>query len=190
MKHLLRPGLWLFALLAFLTGLCYPLSMTGIAQLLFPYQANGSLLLKNDQPIGSALIGQSFDDPRYFWSRPSATASMPYNAAASGGSNLSPDNPALINAVEARIQTLKQADPENSLPIPGDLVTASGSGLDPHISPAAAEYQIRRIARARGLDETTLHRLIADATELPTWGFLGEARVNVLQLNRALDNLP
>ena len=151
MKEQIRPALTLLLLLTVLTGQVYPLAVTGLAQLLFPDQANGSLIVREGRVIGSRLIGQYFDKPEYFWSRPSATAPFPYNAAASGGSNLGPTNPVLIEAVNARVATLRAADPGNDLPIPVDLVTASGSGLDPHISPAAAFYQLGRVARARGI---------------------------------------
>jgi len=186
----LRPALVALVLLTVITGVIYPLTVTAIAQAVFPWQANGSLLGRNGQPAGSALIGQSFDDPMYFWGRLSATAPFPYNAAASSGSNLGPTNPALLDQVKARVAALKQADPGNVAPIPADLVTASGSGLDPDISPAAAEYQVPRVARARGLDEAMVRRLVAEATEGPTFGLLGEPRVNVLKLNLALDQLP
>lgn len=146
----LRSALMMFFILTILTGVAYPLAVTAIAQLLFPHQANGSLISKDGKPIGSTLIGQPFDDPKYFWGRPSATAPFPYNAAASSGSNLGPTNPALIETVKMRVAALKAADPGNDTPVPVDLVTASGSGLDPHISPASAEYQVRRVARARG----------------------------------------
>lgn len=183
----LRPALVSLAALTLITGLLYPLVVTGIAQMLFPRQANGSLILIDGQPVGSSLIGQPFDAPKYFWGRPSATSPFPYNAAASSGSNLGPTNDALMKAVQARIDALKAADPDNPLPLPVDLVTASGSGLDPHISPAAAEYQIRRIARVRGLDETDVRRLVAQHTEGRQLGILGEPRVHVLRLNLALD---
>lgn len=176
-------------LLTLLTGLVYPLAVTGLAQLLFPNQANGSLIVRDGKVIGSRLIGQYFDRPEYFWSRPSATAPFPYNAAASAGSNLGPTNPALIEAVKARVAALRAADPGNDSPIPVDLVTASGSGLDPHISPAAALYQAKRVARARSLDEAVVRNLIADHTEERQLRLLGERRVNVLQLNLALDAL-
>ncbi len=185
----LRPALVALALLTVITGVIYPLTVTAIAQAAFPWQANGSLLGRNGQPVGSALIGQPFNDPRYFWGRLSATAPFPYNAGASSGSNLGPTNPALLDQVKARVAALKQADPNNAAPIPADLVTASGSGLDPDISPAAAEYQVRRVARARGLDEAQVRRLVAEATAGPTLGLLGESRVNVLELNVALDRL-
>lgn len=186
MATLLRPALSLFVLLSVLTGLVYPFAVTGVAQLAFPVQANGSLILRGGQPVGSVLIGQSFSDPRYFWGRPSATT-PPYNASASTGSNLGPLNPALHEAVKARVAALKAADPGNQRPVPADLVTASGSGLDPHISVAAAEYQLTRVARARGVPPQTLRPLLAAHTEGRWGGFLGEPRVNVLQLNLALD---
>jgi len=187
MRTQLRPALVLLGALTLITGLLYPLVVTGIAQVLFPRQANGSLILIDGKPVGSSLIGQPFDAPKYFWGRPSATSPFPYNAAASSGSNLGPTNDALIKAVQARIDALKTADPDNPLSLPVDLVTASGSGLDPHISPAASEYQIRRIARVRGLDETDVRRLVAQHTEGRQFGVLGEPRVNVLELNLALD---
>jgi K+-transporting ATPase ATPase C chain len=164
-------------------------AVTVIAQTAFPWQANGSLLFRDGQPVGSALIGQPFDAPEYFWGRLSATTPFPYNAAASSGSNLGPTNPALLQQVQARMAALRQADLGNLVPIPVDLVTASGSGLDPHISPAAAEYQVRRVARARGLDEDVVRRLVAGATDGPTLALFGEPRVNVLELNLALDRL-
>jgi len=187
MRTQLRPALVSLVALTLITGLLYPLVITGIAQMLFPRQANGSLILIDGQPVGSSLIGQPFDEPKYFWGRPSATSPFPYNAAASSGSNLGPTNGALMKAVQARIDTLRAVDPGNPLPIPVDLVTASGSGLDPHISPAAAEYQVRRIARVRGLDETVVRRLVAQHTEGRQLRVLGEPRVNVLTLNFALD---
>jgi len=174
-------------ILTLLTGLLYPLAVTGLAQLLFPLQANGSLIVRDGKVLGSELIGQPFDAPRYFWSRPSATAPFSYNAAASSGSNLGPTNPALIEAVKARIAALKAADPDNPARIPVDLVTASGSGLDPHISVAAAEYQVHRVAQARRLDEETVRRLVFRHTQERQLGILGEPRVNVLDLNLALD---
>ena len=189
MKEHIRPALMMLLILTVLTGLIYPLAVTGLAQLLFPHQANGSLIVHDGKVIGSELIGQYFDKPEYFWSRPSATSPFPYNAAASGGSNLGPTNPALIDAVKTRVAALQAADPGNELPIPVDLVTASGSGLDPHISPAAALYQVKRVARARGLDENTVRTLVAQHTEGRQFGLLGERRVNVLQLNLALDGL-
>lgn len=183
----LRPALMTLLLLTIITGLLYPLAVTGVAQALFPRQANGSLIVQNGQVLGSSLIGQPFDDLKYFWSRPSATSPFPYNAAASGGSNLGPTNPALIKAVQDRVATLTAADPDNPLPIPVDLITATGSGLDPHLSPAAADYQVRRVARARGMDEDVVRRLVAEHTEGRQWGVLGEPRVNVLLVNLALD---
>jgi K+-transporting ATPase ATPase C chain len=176
-------------LLTVLTGLIYPLTVTGLAQVFFPDRANGSLIVREGKVVGSKLIGQYFDKPEYFRGRPSATAPFPYNAAASAGSNLGPTNPALIEAVKARVAALRAADPDNAMPIPVDLVTASGSGLDPHISPAAALYQVKRVARARSLDEIIVQTLIAEHTEERQFGLLGERKVNVLQLNLALDSL-
>jgi K+-transporting ATPase ATPase C chain len=187
MRTQLRPALISLVALTLITGVLYPLVITGLAQMLFPRQANGSLILIDGQPVGSSLIGQPFDAPEYFWGRPSATSPFSYNAAASSGSNLGPTNDALIKAVQARIAALKAADPDNPLPLPVDLVTASGSGLDPHISPAAAEYQVRRIAQVRGLDEMVVRRLVAQHTEGRQFGVLGEPRVNVLTLNLALN---
>ena len=187
MKAHLRPALVLLAALTVVTGLAYPALVTGIAQLVMPAQANGSLIVENGKAVGSKLIGQPFADPKHFWSRASATSPYPYNAAASSGSNQGPTNPALVDAVSARIKALRDADPRNVLPIPADLVTASGSGLDPHISPAAAEYQVERVARARGLPVETVRGLVARHTEERQWGFLGEPRVNVLELNLDLD---
>lgn len=186
----LRPALVSFILLTLIVGIAYPFVMTGLSQWLFPDQANGSILLRNGTPVGSSLIGQPFSDAGYFWSRPSATAPMPDNALASGGSNLGPTNPALIDAVKARIHALQAADPGNTAPVPIDLVTASASGLDPHISPAAALYQAQRVARARGLQTETVRALISQHTEDRQFGVLGEPRVNVLELNLALDALP
>jgi K+-transporting ATPase ATPase C chain len=172
-----------------LTGVVYPLVVTGIAQLVFPRQANGSLLERDGLLVGSELIGQPFDDPKYFWSRPSATAPVAYNGAASSGSNLGPLNDAFFDAVRARVDALKAADPDNTAPIPVDLVTASASGLDPHISPAAARYQAARVARSRGLAEATVLDVVARHTRGRQLGFLGEPVVDVLPLNLALDAL-
>lgn len=190
MTRILRPALVLFVLLSALTGLIYPFAVTGVAQAAFPAQAAGSLVLnKEGQPVGSALIGQNFSDPGHFWGRPSATAPMPYNAAASGGSNQGPLNPALTEAVKGRVEALRAADPGNDAPVPVDLVTASGSGLDPHISAAAARYQSPRVARVRKLPAEQVAQLVERHTEQPLFGLLGEARVNVLALNLALDAL-
>ncbi|KAB2970212.1 potassium-transporting ATPase subunit C [Zoogloea sp.] len=189
MKSLLRPALSVFVLLSAITGLAYPLAVTGLAGAVFPEQAAGSLIFKDGKPVGSRLIGQPFSDPGHFWGRPSATAPQPYNAAASSGSNQGPLNPALEDAVKGRIAALRAADPGNGAPIPADLVTASGSGLDPHISPAAALWQLGRVARNRGLPEAQVRALVDANTEGRQWGFLGETRVNVLALNLALDAL-
>jgi potassium-transporting ATPase KdpC subunit len=188
-KPLLRPAIVLLTSFTILTGLVYPLIVTGLAQAIFPVQANGSLIRRGqgDRVIGSALIGQPFADPRYFWGRPSATTPFPYNAAASIGSNLGPSNPALAAAVQARVAALRAADPGNKAPVPVDLVTASASGLDPDISVAAALYQVPRVARARGLSLESLRQLVADHTEARQLGVMGEPRVNVLKLNLALD---
>ncbi len=192
----LRPAIMALVILTIITGIIYPLVVTGIAQVVFPYQANGSIMLgKDGKPLGSELIGQQFDDPKYFWGRLSATGPVPYTAfnadklTGSAGSNYGPLNPALKEAVQARIDALKAADPTNTAPIPVDLVTASGSGLDPHISPAAAAYQVSRVAKARGLGEAQVRELVAQYTEARQLGFLGEPRVNVLELNLALDGL-
>ena len=184
-----RPTVVLLALLTLITGVVYPLAVTVVAQVAFPRQANGSLVVRGDHVVGSALIGQPFDDPKYFWGRLSATAPFSYNAAASSGSNLGPLNPALTEAVKARVDALRAADPGNESPIPVDLVTASGSGLDPHVSPAAARWQVPRVARARGLDPAVVQALVEQHTEGRQWGFFGEARVNVLAMNLTLDAL-
>jgi K+-transporting ATPase ATPase C chain len=190
MSTYLKPAFLMLVVFTVLTGAIYPAAVTGLAQLLAPGRANGSLILSQDgKPVGSALIGQPFSDPKYFWGRPSATAPYPYNAGASSGSNQGPTNPALADAVKARLQSLREADPGNAAPIPVDLVTASGSGLDPHISPAAAEYQVSRVAKARNLDPNQVRDQVLAHTEPRQWGFLGEPRVNVLSLNRALDAL-
>lgn len=189
MKTLFRPALTLFVLLSVITGLIYPLLVTGISQALFPAQAAGSLILRDGKPVGSRLIGQNFTDPKYFWGRPSATSPQPYNAAASGGSNLGPLNPALQEAVAVRVKTLREADSGNTALVPVDLVTASASGLDPQISPAAANYQAARVARVRGLPLDAVQTLVAQQTKGRQWGVFGEPRVNVLELNLALDNL-
>jgi K+-transporting ATPase ATPase C chain len=192
----LRPAVVSLLLFTLITGILYPLVVTGIAQVLFPHQANGSLILQNRKAVGSELIGQSFDDPKYFWGRLSATGTFPYNAfnaqnlTASSGSNYGPLNPALLTAVKARIAALKAADPNNTAPIPVDLVTASGSGLDPNISVAAALYQVPRVARVRGLSEEAVRALVNQYTVGRQFGILGELRVNVLELNLALNKLP
>jgi K+-transporting ATPase ATPase C chain len=182
------PALRMLVVLTALTGVVYPLVTWGIAQALFPRAANGSLVEQGGKAVGSALIGQSFDDPKYFWSRPSATSPQPYNGAASSGSNLGPRNPALADAVAARIKALRDADPGNTTPVPTDLVTTSASGLDPDISPAAAEFQAARVARVRGLPLPAVEALVAQHTEGRTLGVLGDPRVNVLSLNLALDH--
>ena len=190
MKTLIRPALSLFVLLTAITGVVYPLAVTGVAKLAFPDQAAGSLIVKDGKPIGSTLIGQNFSDPKYFWGRPSATSPMPYNAGNSGGSNQGPLNPALVDAVKGRVEALKAADPGNQAPVPVDLVTASASGLDPHISVAAAQYQAPRVARERGIAADALQAMIARHTEGRWFGILGEERVNVLELNLDLDQAP
>ncbi|MFS2098195.1 potassium-transporting ATPase subunit KdpC [Variovorax sp. Varisp85] len=184
---IVRPALVLFVLLSALTGLIYPMAVTGVAKTAFPAQADGSLIVLDGTVVGSKLIGQNFSDPRHFWSRPSATAPQPYNASASGGSNQGPLNPALADAVKARVEALRAADPDNTAPVPVDLVTASASGLDPDISLAAAQYQAARVARVRGMPLSEVQSLIDRNTQKPLLGFLGEARVNVLALNIALD---
>ena len=187
MTKLFAQSFLMLVLLTLVTGVVYPLAVTGVAQLSFAAQARGSLIVHDGTTVGSSLIGQPFSDVRYFWSRPSATSPMPYNAGASSGSNLGPLHPALHDAVKARIEALRSADSTNALPIPVDLVTASGSGLDPHISPAAAEYQVERVARARGVAAGDVRVLVAAHTARRQLGFLGEPRVNVLELNLALD---
>jgi K+-transporting ATPase ATPase C chain len=187
MKTLLRPLFVLFIALSVLTGIVYPFAITALGKLLFPEQVAGSLVRRDGVVVGSSLIGQSFQDPRYFWGRPSATAPRPYDPTASGGSNLGPTNPVLFDAVKARIAALRAADPLNTAPIPADLVTASASGLDPDISPAAALYQVTRVARLRHLDAEKLRQRVLDAVEPPQWHLFGEERVNVLLLNLALD---
>jgi K+-transporting ATPase ATPase C chain len=182
----LRPAFTLFVTLSLVTGLAYPLAVTGVAQLVVPARADGSLIARDGTVIGSELIGQSFTDPKHFWGRPSATSPMPYNASSSSGSNLGPSNPALAEAVQARIAALRAADPGNTAPVPVDLVTASASGLDPHISRAAADYQAARVARQRGLPLARVQDLVAQHTEMPLLGFIGEPRVHVLRLNMAL----
>lgn len=190
MSSYLKPAVVLFALLTLLTGVVYPLLVTALAQGFFPVQANGSVLRSAEgRIIGSELIGQHFSDPKYFWGRPSATSPYPYNAAASSGSNLGPANPALIDTVAARVKALRDADPGNLAPIPVDLVTASASGLDPHISIAAAEYQVPRIAKVRHIDPAKLRNLLAKHTEGRQWQIFGEPRVNVLKLNLSLAGL-
>ncbi len=189
MFAMFRPTLSLIAALTLLTGLAYPLAVTGFARLFFPARAGGSLIVKDGRVAGSALIGQPFDDPRYFWGRPSATVHFPNNAGASAGSNLGQANPALRDQVEKRLAALHAADPGNPRPVPVDLVTASASGLDPDISPAAADYQVERVARARGLPAARVRALVASGTQGRTFGLLGEPRVNVLKLNLALDEL-
>lgn len=186
MNNIIRPVLVLSVALTLVTGVAYPLVVTGAAQALFPRQAAGSLIEVNGKPVGSALIGQNFSDPKYFWGRPSATGPMPYNASASSGSNQGPLNPALVDAVKGRVAALRAADPGNTSPVPVDLVTASASGLDPHISPAAARYQAARVARLRGLPVEKVQALVEQHRQAPLLGVLGEPRVNVLRLNLAL----
>jgi K+-transporting ATPase ATPase C chain len=189
MLRQLQAACVLFFLLTLLTGIVYPFLMTGIADLFFPWKANGSLLTQNGQTIGSLFIGQYFKDPGYFWGRPSATKPAPYTATASSGSNLEPGNPALLKAIQWHIHTLKESDPENRQSIPIDLVTASGSGLDPHISPLSALYQIHRIAAVRGVPEAQIQRLVEKFTQERFLALFGEPRVNVLKLNMALDKI-
>jgi potassium-transporting ATPase KdpC subunit len=185
----IRQSVVMLLLMTVLLGIGYPLVITGAAQVLFPHQANGSLIKKDGKPIGSELIGQYFDDPRYFWGRPSATSPQPYNGTSSTGSNLGPTNPALRDAVQQRIDALRKADPGNTAPVPVDLVTASASGLDPEISPAAAQYQVARVARVRHLNAEQVQALVAKFTQGRQLGVLGEPRVNVLRLNLSLDAL-
>jgi K+-transporting ATPase ATPase C chain len=189
MNTIIRPAVTLFVIMTVLTGIVYPFAVTGLAQLLFPARAAGSLVTAGGQPVGSRLIGQSFSDPKYFWSRPSATSPQPYNAIASSGSNLGPLNPALVDAVKSRIEALKAADPANTLPVPVDLVTTSASGLDPEISLAAANYQAARVARVRGLAPEAVQALIGSHARGRLLGLVGEPRINVLELNLALDTL-
>jgi K+-transporting ATPase ATPase C chain len=186
---LLKRSLVCLVMMIVITGIVYPLVVTAIGSLVFPYRSQGSLIVRGDKVVGSELIGQAFDSPKYFWSRPSATSPVPYNAGASSGSNLGPTNPKLVEAVQERVAKLKAADPENTLPVPADLVTASGSGLEICISPAAAQYQVPRVARARGLTTTQVQQLVAQNTQGRQWGFLGEPQTNVVTLNLALDEL-
>jgi len=185
----LMPALRMLVVLTVVTGLVYPLLVTGVARLAFPHQASGSLIVVGDKTMGSELLGQPFDDPKYFWSRPSATSPQPYNGAASSGSNQGARNPALADAVKDRIKALQDADPGNAAPVPVDLVTASGSGLDPHISVAAANYQASRVAKVRGIPPERVQTLIGQHADGRTFGVLGEPRVNVLGLNTALDQM-
>lgn len=187
MSTLLRPAISLFVLLSVVTGIAYPAAITAVSMSLFSEAAAGSLIVKDGRPVGSALIGQNFTDPKYFWGRPSATSPYPNNGVASGGSNQGPLNPALVDAVKGRLEALKAADPANTMAVPVDLVTASGSGLDPHISVAGAEFQIARVARARKLDAGVVREMVGQHIEPRQFGLLGEARINVLRLNLALD---
>jgi K+-transporting ATPase ATPase C chain len=189
MLKLIRPTIVSLFIFSIIAGGLYPLAVTAIAQVFFTAQANGSIIMKDNKPAGSSLIGQPFDDPKYLWGRLSATAPFPYNSASSGGSNLSQTNPDLVKQAKGRIDALRDADPQAATQVPVDLATASGSGLDPHISPAAAEYQVKRIARARGIDESAVRSLVAKNTEGRQFGILGEAQVNVLELNLALDEM-
>ena len=186
-SSILRPAIVLFVLLSALTGLIYPMAVTGAAKAVFPKEAAGSLIVLDGTTVGSKLIGQNFSDPKHFWGRPSATAPQPYNASASGGANQGPLNPALTDAIKARVEALRAADPGNTAPVPVDLITASASGLDPDISPAAARYQAGRVARVRGVPVEQINALIEKNTQGALWGLLGESRVNVLALNLALD---
>jgi potassium-transporting ATPase KdpC subunit len=187
MPKILLSSLLSVLVLSVLTGIVYPLVVTGIAAACCARAAGGSLIMQGDKLVGSSLLGQPFNDPKYFWPRPSATTPQPYNGASSAGSNLGPTNPAQIDAVKAQLLTLQQADPENKSPVPVDLLTASGSGLDPHISPAAADYQVARVARARNIDPGQVRSLVLAHTQSRQWGIFGEPRVNVLELNLALD---
>ncbi len=189
MMKIIRNTIMLLIVFTLLTGFIYPLAVTGIAQAIFPRQANGSVINKDGKPVGSDLLGQQFDDPKYFWGRPSATSPYPYNGGSSSGSNLGPNNPDFLKSVQDRVKTLHDADPQNTLKVPVDLITASGSGLDPHISPAAAEYQVGRVARVRCVEEEKVRILISKYTEGRQFGFLGEPRVNVLKLNLALNEI-
>lgn len=188
--HYIRPSISLLFVMTLLLGVAYPLAITGLARVVFPSQAEGSLIHRGSVLVGSSLIGQNFADPKYFWGRPSATAPQAYNGLASGGSNFGPLNPALIDKVTAGVKLLRDADPDNARPVPVDLVTASASGLDPEISLAAAEYQASRVARLRNLPLTTVQALVTQHQQRALFDFLGEARVNVLELNLALDSLP
>jgi potassium-transporting ATPase KdpC subunit len=187
MFTMIRNSLMSLLLLTILTGLMYPLAVTGLAQVIFPRQANGSIIMKEGKAVGSTLLGQQFEDPKYFWGRLSATGPYPYNGGSSSGSNLGQNNPALMTAVQGRIDALRAADPGNGVNIPVDLVTSSGSGLDPHISQAAAEYQLNRVAKTRGLDQTSVRMLIAKHTQRRWLGLIGEPVVNVLELNLEID---
>lgn len=189
MLLLLRRSVVSLLLMVVITGVVYPLVVTVIGHVVFPHRSQGSLILRGDTIVGSELIGQPFDSPKYFWPRPSATSPVPYNAGASSGSNLGPTNPTLLQAVQERVAKLKAADPNNSLPIPVDLVTASGSGLEAYLSPAAAQYQVARVAQARGLAVAQVQQLVSENTWGRQWGFLGQPRTNVVTLNLALDKL-
>lgn len=189
LTKLFKSSVLLLMLLTILTGIIYPLLITAVGQILFPYQSQGSLIFKDKILVGSELLGQSFQNPKYFWGRASSTFPYPYNALKSGGSNLGPTNPALVAAMKLRIKNLKEHDPTNTSPIPLDLVTSSGSGLDPHISPKAAFYQVQRVANIRHLSVEQVKKLIATSIEHRQWGILGEERVNVLKLNLLLDNM-
>ncbi len=189
MPLLVRRSLVCLSVMVVITGVVYPLVMTAIAYVVFPHRAQGSLIVRGDRIVGSKLIGQSFESPKYFWPRPSATSPVPYNAGASSGSNLGPTNPKLTEAVRERVARLKAADSDNALPIPADLVTASGSGLEAYISPAAAQYQVARVARARGLTTEQVQQLVREHTQGRQWEFLGQPRTNVVTLNLALDEL-